>query len=301
MDGERTDIFHHWHPIEDLPEEFVGYSPPGLEALTKLWPQRVEEARASGELDRFLTRLKRRWSIETGAVEGLYQLSRGVAETLIERGFIAALIPHGANGQLPEEIAMILEDHEYVLDGLFEFVAAKRDLTTSYIKQLHQAICRTQETAAGRDPFGNKTQIPLRKGTWKMRPNSPRRKDGLTHQYCPPEQVDIEIERLLRLHHEHMEKGVSPVVEAAWLHHRFVQIHPFQDGNGRVTRCLSTLVLLRARLLPMIVRVDEKEVYYDTLQAADGGDLRPLIQLIFEDQRRSVREISILARGDGRT
>jgi len=98
-----------------------------------------------------------------------------------------------------------------------------------------------------------------------------------------------------------MEKGVSPVVEAAWLHHRFVQIHPFQDGNGRVTRCLSTLVLLRARLLPMIVRVDEKEVYYDTLQAADGGDLRPLIQLIFEDQRRSVREISILARGDGRT
>ena len=31
-------------------------------------------------------------------------------------------------------------------------------------------------------------------------------------------------------------------IEATWLHHRFTQIHPFQDGNGRVARALASLV-----------------------------------------------------------
>ena len=43
-------------------------------------------------------------------------------------------------------------------------------------------------------------------------------------------------------------------MEAAWLHHRFVQIHPFQDGNGRIARALSTLIFVKAGWFPLVVR-----------------------------------------------
>ncbi|HYZ10171.1 MAG TPA: hypothetical protein VE709_16605, partial [Pseudonocardiaceae bacterium] len=41
----------------------------------------------------FLDRWKNRLAVETGIIEGLYSLSRGITETLIERGFDATLLP----------------------------------------------------------------------------------------------------------------------------------------------------------------------------------------------------------------
>lgn len=78
---------------------------------------------------------------------------------------------------------------------------------------------------------------------------------------------------------------VPCVFEAAWLHHRFTQIHPFQDGNGRVARALATLVCLRAGGFPLVVRGRQKREYISALEAADQGDLRPLTGL-FERQQR---------------
>jgi Fic family protein len=87
------------------------------------------------------------------------------------------------------------------------------------------------------------------------------------------------------MHAGHQEKGIAPEVESAWLHHRFSQIHPFQDGNGRVSRLLASLVLLRAGLFPMVVPREEKDIYIETLEYADGGDLQPLVYLIARRQQ----------------
>jgi hypothetical protein len=69
------------------------------------------------------------------------------------------------------------------------------------------------------------------------------------------------------------------VVRAAWLHHRFIRIHPFEDGNGRVARALTLLVLLRARYAPLVVDRTMRTPYIDALDHANDGDLRPLIRL----------------------
>ena len=46
------------------------------------------------------------------------------------------------------------------------------------------------------------------------------------------------MDRFIALHAE-IERARYPTeVEAAWMHHRFVRTHPFQDGNGRVSRML---------------------------------------------------------------
>jgi len=42
-------------------------------------------------------------------------------------------------------------------------------------------------------------------------------------------------------------------VEAAWLHHRFVRIHPFQDGNGRMARLLMAYVFAGNREFPPVI------------------------------------------------
>ena len=79
--------------------------------------------------------------------------------------------------------------------------------------------------------------------------------------------------------------GVSPDVLAAWVHHRFTQIHPFQDGNGRVARLLATLIFIRAEWLPLVVGRDDRVRYLDAFEAADKGEFLPLVAFFDTLQR----------------
>ena len=126
-------------------------------------------------------------------------------------------------------------------------------------------------------------RIPLLHGDYKKGPNNPTGRGGAIHEYCPPEQVASEMGRLIEMHQAH--EKIAPEVEAAWLHHRFTQIHPFQDGNGRVARALATLVLGKERRFPLVVRSKAKGEYLDALEAADLGDLKPLVSFFTEIQR----------------
>lgn len=143
-----------------------------------------------------------------------------------------------------------------------------------------------QEFAAGVDIFRRPARIKLLHGDYKRRPNNPTRPDGRIHQYCPPEHVAAEMDRLLEMHEAHAASGVAPDVSAAWLHHRFVQIHPFQDGNGRVARAIASLVLIRDGMFPLVVTNRDRERYLDVLGEADNGDLAPLIALVARLQKK---------------
>lgn len=67
----------------------------------------------------------------------------------------------------------------------------------------------------------------------------------------------------------------NPVLRSAYLHHGLVAVHPFMDGNGRVTRLATNLALLRAGYPVVVLRREDRRRYYGTLRAADRGDLRP--------------------------
>ena len=80
----------------------------------------------------------------------------------------------------------------------------------------------------------------------------------------------------------------DPIIVASWLHHRFTQIHPYQDGNGRVARALTTMVLLQADLLPLVLDRDLRVEYMDALESADLGDLGPLAIIFARLERRAI-------------
>ncbi len=279
-----------WTPIEDY-ESHDALAHRELGALAEVWRERREQLTTQQEYRDFEGRLKREWAIETGLIERLYTLDRGITQLLIEHGIQAAVIPHGSVAN-PEATVAMIEDHEAAVEGVFQFVKDERSLSTSYIKELHALMTRHQQTVEGVDSHGRRTETPLIRGDYKRLPNNPSRPDGSVHEYCPPEQVTAEMDRLIAMHETHA--GAAPEVEAAWLHHRFTQIHPFQDGNGRIARAIATLVFIKGGWFPLVVRDRERARYIEALEQADGGDLKPLVDYFARLQKDEfVRALSI--------
>ena len=71
------------------------------------------------------------------------------------------------------------------------------------------------------------------------------------------------------------ESKAHPIETASFLHHRFVEIHPFSDGNGRVARLLTNLYLIARDYPPVVLKKEDRGKYYRSLRAADAGNLGP--------------------------
>lgn len=280
-----------WQYIEDLPPDWRTTLPDKhTQTMVQTWEEQAHELRDKELYKNFVDRLRRQWAIETGVIEGLYSLSESATLTLIEKGLDSSYITFEDTNDSPELVLARIQDQHHAILGLYQFVSAQRPLGTSYIKELHSVLTAHQETYMARDTLGNLVTRQLTRGKYKMLPNNVEHPDGTIFEYCPPEHVDAEMERLIELYSEHQLCDVPPDVEAAWLHHRFTLIHPFIDGNGRVARCLATLVLLKARWLPLVITRRDPAPYISALRAADGGELRPLVEFIGGLQRKSIRE-----------
>ena len=276
-----------WEPITGLGEGWRDLAIQELPPLVAVWSEQRESLLETESLKDSNERLAREWAIETGILERLYTLDRGVTRLLIERGIDESLISHDATDRPPAQVAAHIHDQKEAVDWLFEFVKSERPFSESFIKELHALITRSQDTATGIDTLGRQVEAPLLRGAYKERSNNPTKPDGAVHEYCPPEQVTVEMERLIALHDRYRREGVAPEVLSAWLHHRFVQIHPFQDGNGRVARALASLVFLREGWFPLVINRDQRTDYIHALAAADRGNLAPLVGMFAGTQRKA--------------
>ena len=293
-----------WRPIADYEVDPSSLANKELAALSSVWVEQRQQLGESSNVSEFTERLKREWAIETGLIERLYTLDRGITELMIEQGVSAALIPHRST-QEPERAVAMIGDQQDAIESVFSFVKGERQLSTSYVKELHSLFTRNQDSAEGRDQFGRKVLVPLLQGDYKKQENNPTRPDGAVHLYCPPEHVAAEMDRLVEMHTQHAD--VAPEVEAAWLHHRFSQIHPFQDGNGRIARALATLIFIRANWLPLVVRDAHRKRYIEALEEADGGNLHKLVGFFVALQRQEfinalgiARDLEVRKRVDDR-
>ena len=226
-------------------------------------------------LDKWLEERGRAFAIETGQIEGLYTLKTGITEQLIAEGLEGVVHSHTVENVEDRTIKGLLADQETAYNMLFEDIAGGRPLTQHAVKAWHQLVTRHQETVAGITADGRRVQVPFRrKGAWKNRPNNPRRQDGVMHEYCPPEVVQDEMDRFFALHEEIQAERYPVYVEAAWMHHRFVRTHPFQDGNGRVSRLLMAYAYIRRGEPPPVISVEVRDAYIAVLEIANSGDLK---------------------------
>lgn len=294
-DSSTTHVRYSWHRIERLSEADRQIDLADIRPLYDTWRAAKKRLKdANGEaLRAFTDRLVRSLSIETGILERIYDLDRGTTEALVAHGFLEDLVARSSTNIEPAALIEILRDQEAAIRLVMDCVGSKRELTKGFIHDLHSTITRHQPTSDAIDQFDQRIKIPLLRGKFKEIPNNPVRDDGSLHEYSPPIQVDSEMENLLRWFSEYAPSE-DPMLFTAWLHHRFTQIHPYQDGNGRVARALSTLVLLKSDLLPVVIDRDSRTDYVKALEAADHGDLAPLVtQLATLEKRAILQALSV--------
>ena len=278
-----------WGPIASLgalADQEIRVVLARLDTIRSIWDHTKLELTADVQ-ERFAERLKRSIAVETGIIEGLYELDRGLTQTLVTHGFARDTVDR-VGESVPDSTLNMLRDHLEGLDFVMDYIGeTQRDLTVAYIRELHALVTASQEFSDAVDQFGTHIELSLQHGVYKTQPNNPLLPGGGIHEYAPVEQVPAQMDELVRLFHA-METGVHPVICAAWLHHRFVQIHPFQDGNGRVARLLASMVLVKEGYFPLHIRRDDREAYLDALEQADAGQLEPFIKLLSHRLRQDL-------------
>ena len=289
-DSKPRRVSYKWKPVELMGDGAEDYDFQEIDSLQHQWLQVKQEVESSTpEAYRaFTDRLTRRWAIETGIIEGVYELDRSVAETLVREGIAADYIERGSTNKEPSELVQILKDHQDSIVSVNYWIEQNRPLTKTFIRSLHTQILSSQDTHTAVNQFGNRFEATLIKGEFKNQPNNPTRPDGTVHEYCPPEQVESELDNLLEMYELCDEEGYHPLLLAAWLHHRFEQIHPFHDGNGRVGRTILTWHLVKKGFFPVVISRDDRSKYINALEKADAGDLAALIDLFVRLEKHTI-------------
>ena len=271
-----------WSPIEPLDMDSIDMDFREIDGLHRQWLEVKASVEASDPkaYDQFNEELFRSWAIETGIIEGLYDLDRGVTLTLIQQGFSGDLIDKLSSNIPSNDLVATLRAHRDSIDYVNDWIEESRPLTRFFTQSLHQAITSTQTAYPAVNTLGQWFDAELHRGEFKRLPNNPTRPDGIVHQYCPPEQVESELDNLTSWYDASVGRGDHPLAVGAWLHHRFTQIHPFEDGNGRVVRAILTWHLVKSGYLPAVVTRDLRGEYISTLERADRGDLTPHVRFL---------------------
>ena len=164
------------------------------------------------------------------------------------------------------------KDHYEALEFIMELAEHKKPQTVSeqLIKTLHQIVVRDIEKEwAGR--YRNSNVMIT----------------GARHK--PPDSLSIplEMEKLIKWFRKN-ERKLHAIELAALIHHKFVNIHPFFDGNGRVSRLLMNVILLHEGYPLSVVLKNDRKKYYDTLAKADEGDYTSFVRMMAQSVERSL-------------
>lgn len=150
--------------------------------------------------------------------------------------------------------------------------AAVKDipLTQNFIRTLHKTLLRDDYTVYRNLPGGVQRSYVIHAGQYKTRPNSVITRYGDRFEYASPEETPGLMADLVDWYNTAEQEGkLSPVELAALFHYRYIRIHPFEDGNGRIARLMVNYILTRHKYPMIVVRSRKKSEYLEALHRAD--------------------------------
>ena len=153
-----------------------------------------------------------------------------------------------------------MKAHNVGLDIMMREAADKeRPLSEAFIRNLNQIILVENFWKNAETSTGEKVRMQVQIGAYKTRPNSVRTSSGEIFEYVSPQETPAFMTDLVNWYNQEEQKSeLSPIKLASLLHYRYIRIHPFEDGNGRIARLLVNYVLHRHNY-PMIVIQSDKE------------------------------------------
>jgi Fic family protein len=116
----------------------------------------------------------------------------------------------------------------------------------------------------------NGSRYEIKVGLYKTRPNSVITATGEEFHYASPEETPAMMNDLISWMNKEITDGrMSPVELASLVHYRYIRIHPFEDGNGRIARLLVNYILMRHDYPMVIIKSEDKENYLQVLHQCD--------------------------------
>ncbi len=171
-------------------------------------------------------------------------------------------------------------NHKEAIEWVVDFASKKFDFDEHTLKQIHQLILKGINQAGA----GVYRTVPVRIS-------------GSRHIPPEPYMVTKMMEEYFMFYHIHKHQ-LHPVILAAEMHERLVSIHPFIDGNGRTSRLVMNLILLRNGypIVNLKGNRDDRQRYYKALEAVQiNHERNDFYRLIVTHALASLQEHLALA------
>ncbi len=176
--------------------------------------------------------------------------------------------------KLPEKDKNDVAEAEGVAEAIELIKKTKIAISLKLLKEIHYIVFKNTKPFAGQfRKKGIEVVIQDRFG-------------NIVHRGAPSEQVEFLLKELIKWY-EKNKNEYNPILLAAVVHNQFENIHPFQDGNGRVGRILLNNILLKHNMPPVDIEFENRQVYYLALQAYQNqGNIRPTLELIIQEYKK---------------
>jgi Fic family protein len=202
------------------------------------------------------------FTYDTNAIEGS-TVSYAEVKDILENG----------TRPLGREEWEIAETHG-VAKAVGEIRSSKEAVSPELILKLHRICFEGSKQFAGKfRPKGVDVCIMGRRGE-------------ILHVGAPSENVVPLLKELAEWYDKNRRK-YSPLLLAAVVHNQFEDIHPFEDGNGRLGRLLLNNVLIKHGMPPVNITFKRRSLYYRALRIyQSSGDVRPMIETMISEYGR---------------
>jgi len=151
-------------------------------------------------------------------------------------------------------------------------------ITEKDIRELNQILLVKDFWADAMTPDGKPSRRLIKVGVYKEHPNHVVLKSGKVFKYAEPFEVPQKMKELVDWYNSNEDEDAITI--GAYLHYKFVLIHPFDDGNGRVSRLLMNLHLMKSGYPPLIIKSEDKKNYLYALNQADSGNINAFIEYL---------------------
>lgn len=234
-------------------------SPSDLKELETLEARGEVRVLHLSELD--WVKFKEAFTYDTNAIEGSLVEAKEVGDILRKRRW-----PDDRSKEDISETYGVAEAVDYIRE-------TEEHVSLKLVKELHKIVFKNSKPFAGK--FREKNVEVVVADAY----------GNVVHRGAPSQQVEKLLKELVRWYNQN-KKRYSPMVLAAVVHNQFENIHPFQDGNGRVGRLLLNNVLLKHNLPPLNIEMRNRTQYYAALQAYEADhNIRPTLELMLKEYR----------------
>ena len=246
-------------------------TPAAMGGLREAWAERpgmTEHVRMSYE-----DNVRIRWNVHSNAIEG-NTLTHG--ETIV-----LLLLGEAVGGRLMRECEEVV-GHDLAVSHVREMALSDRELTQTDLREWHRLLLVRPYRMPARTPDGRRTSRLIQVGSYKKAPNFVRLPDGGIKRFATPEETPA----LMTDHMDCLNTDLRRYLASpsavdfpellARQHADYIQIHPFDDGNGRTGRLITSWLCLKAGFPVSIIPVTQRDTYLAAMNQAHAGNLQPL-------------------------